>query len=190
MLPLYVFVPLVFVPPTVRFPPEPGLIVKFRENVTPPPYYPEHPLVRQEWARYLNSVSGIDRRIVYVYDMYVDDEKLSTVPIDIVTEVAQHLDHPVHGACGRRLGEHREHWRRDHVREREQRIFRAALAVTQAGIDQRPRFRVAGVGPGATRDAYVEVLQERGRHVRTNDGRNGVLRRHARIWARHFLHEP
>ena len=33
------------------------------ENVTPPPYYPEHPVVRQEWARYLNSVSGMDVRI-------------------------------------------------------------------------------------------------------------------------------
>lgn len=33
------------------------------ENVTPPPYYPDHPIVRQEWARYLNSVSGMDRRI-------------------------------------------------------------------------------------------------------------------------------
>lgn len=33
------------------------------ENVKPPPYYPDHPIVRQEWARYLNSVSGIDRRV-------------------------------------------------------------------------------------------------------------------------------
>jgi len=33
------------------------------ENVTPPPYYPDHPIVREEWARYLNSVSGIDRRV-------------------------------------------------------------------------------------------------------------------------------
>jgi N-sulfoglucosamine sulfohydrolase len=32
------------------------------ENVTPPPYYPDHPVVRQEWARYLNSVSGMDLR--------------------------------------------------------------------------------------------------------------------------------
>lgn len=32
------------------------------ESVTPPPYYPEHPVVRQEWARYLNSVSGMDLR--------------------------------------------------------------------------------------------------------------------------------
>jgi arylsulfatase A-like enzyme len=37
-------------------------------NVRPPPYYPDHPLVRQEWARYLNSVSGLDRRIGWVLD--------------------------------------------------------------------------------------------------------------------------
>jgi len=33
------------------------------ENVTPPPYYPEHEITRREWARYLNSVSGTDVRI-------------------------------------------------------------------------------------------------------------------------------
>ncbi|MCB1205989.1 MAG: sulfatase [Verrucomicrobiae bacterium] len=33
------------------------------ESVAPPPYYPDHPLVRQEWARYLNSVSGMDFRL-------------------------------------------------------------------------------------------------------------------------------
>jgi arylsulfatase A-like enzyme len=38
------------------------------ENVTPPPYYPDHPLVREEWARYLNSVSGMDRRIGVVLE--------------------------------------------------------------------------------------------------------------------------
>lgn len=32
-------------------------------SVTPPPYYPDHPVVREEWARYLNSVSGMDARI-------------------------------------------------------------------------------------------------------------------------------
>ena len=37
-------------------------------NVTPPPYYPEHSLVRQEWARYLNSVSGMDNRMGWVLD--------------------------------------------------------------------------------------------------------------------------
>lgn len=38
------------------------------ENVAPPPYYPEHPVVREEWARYLNSVSGMDRRIGWVLE--------------------------------------------------------------------------------------------------------------------------
>lgn len=38
------------------------------EQVTPPPYYPDHPIVRAEWARYLNSVSGMDRRIGWVLD--------------------------------------------------------------------------------------------------------------------------
>ena len=33
------------------------------ENVTPPPYYPDHPIVREEWARYLNSVTGMDKTI-------------------------------------------------------------------------------------------------------------------------------
>ena len=32
-------------------------------NVRPPPYYPDHPIARQEWARYLNSVSGADVRV-------------------------------------------------------------------------------------------------------------------------------
>jgi N-sulfoglucosamine sulfohydrolase len=30
------------------------------ENVTPPPYYSDHPIVRQEWARYLNTTSLMD----------------------------------------------------------------------------------------------------------------------------------
>ena len=34
----------------------------------PPPYYPDHPVVREEWARFLNSVSGMDRRIGQVLD--------------------------------------------------------------------------------------------------------------------------
>ncbi|MEQ1826829.1 MAG: sulfatase [Pirellula sp.] len=38
------------------------------DNVTPPPYYPDHPVVRQEWSRYLNSVSGMDLRFGKVID--------------------------------------------------------------------------------------------------------------------------
>jgi N-sulfoglucosamine sulfohydrolase len=38
------------------------------DEVAPPPYYPDHPLVRQEWARFLNSVSGMDLRFGRVLD--------------------------------------------------------------------------------------------------------------------------
>jgi N-sulfoglucosamine sulfohydrolase len=38
------------------------------EAVTPPPYYPDHPVVREEWARFLNSVSGMDLRIGWVLE--------------------------------------------------------------------------------------------------------------------------
>jgi arylsulfatase A-like enzyme len=38
------------------------------QNVTPPPYYPDHEITRQEWARYLNSVSGMDRRVGWVLE--------------------------------------------------------------------------------------------------------------------------
>lgn len=44
------------------------------ENVTPPPYYPDQPLVREEWARYLNSVSGMDVRIGQVLDQLRKDD--------------------------------------------------------------------------------------------------------------------
>lgn len=43
------------------------------EHVTPPPCYPDHPVVRQEWARYLNSVSGMDRRIGWVLEQLRKD---------------------------------------------------------------------------------------------------------------------
>lgn len=43
------------------------------ENVTPPPYYPEHEITRQEWARYLNSVSGMDVRIGWILDQLRED---------------------------------------------------------------------------------------------------------------------
>ena len=43
------------------------------DNVTPPPYYPDHPLVREEWARYLNSTSGMDIRIGWILDQLRED---------------------------------------------------------------------------------------------------------------------
>lgn len=37
-------------------------------QVSPPPYYPDHPVVREEWARFLDSVSGMDQRIGWVLE--------------------------------------------------------------------------------------------------------------------------
>ena len=38
------------------------------DSITPPPYYPDHSVTRQEWARYLNSVSGMDVRVGWILD--------------------------------------------------------------------------------------------------------------------------
>ena len=43
------------------------------ENVSPPPYYPDHLIVREDWARYLNSVSGMDVRIGWILDQLKKD---------------------------------------------------------------------------------------------------------------------
>lgn len=43
------------------------------ENVSPPPYYPDHPITRQEWARYLNSVSGMDRHVGQIVERLKQD---------------------------------------------------------------------------------------------------------------------
>lgn len=43
------------------------------DNVEPPPYYPDHPIVREEWARYLNSVSGMDVRIGWILEQLKAD---------------------------------------------------------------------------------------------------------------------
>ena len=42
-------------------------------NVTPPPYYPDHPIVREEWSRYLNSVSGMDIRVGWILEQLEKD---------------------------------------------------------------------------------------------------------------------
>ncbi|MFV0442850.1 MAG: sulfatase-like hydrolase/transferase, partial [Planctomycetaceae bacterium] len=43
------------------------------DEVTLPAYYPDRPLVCEEWARYLNSVSGMDRRFGLVLDQLRKD---------------------------------------------------------------------------------------------------------------------
>ena len=43
------------------------------DNVEPPPYYPAHKVVREEWARYLNSISGMDVRIGWILEQLQRD---------------------------------------------------------------------------------------------------------------------
>jgi len=43
------------------------------DQVVPPPYYPDHVITRQEWARYLNSVSGMDRRVGVILEKLRED---------------------------------------------------------------------------------------------------------------------
>jgi len=47
--------------------------VATEDNVSPPPFYPDHAVVRQEWARYLNSISGIDVRVGKILQRLRDD---------------------------------------------------------------------------------------------------------------------
>ncbi len=52
------------------------------ENVTPPPYYPDHEITRQEWARYLNSVSEMDKHVgVILEKLRVDGLADNTIVI-------------------------------------------------------------------------------------------------------------
>lgn len=43
------------------------------DRVTIPPYYPDLPIVREEWARYLNSISGMDVRIGWILEQLKKD---------------------------------------------------------------------------------------------------------------------
>ena len=43
------------------------------DNVKPPPYYPDHQITREEWARYLNSVSGMDVRVGWMLEQLKKD---------------------------------------------------------------------------------------------------------------------
>lgn len=42
-------------------------------KVTLPPYYPDHPEARADWAQYLNAVMALDRKIGFVLDKLQED---------------------------------------------------------------------------------------------------------------------
>lgn len=43
------------------------------DQVKIPPYYPDHPVTRQDWAQYLNSVMSLDRKVGIVLDLLERD---------------------------------------------------------------------------------------------------------------------
>jgi len=44
------------------------------ENVSVPPYYPDHEITRQELARYYNSISGMDIRVGWILEQLQEDD--------------------------------------------------------------------------------------------------------------------
>ena len=51
------------------------------EHVNPPPYYPAHQITKEEWARYLNSVSGVDVRVGWILEALEKDGLLENTII-------------------------------------------------------------------------------------------------------------
>ncbi len=44
------------------------------EKVIIPPYYPDHPLTRKDWAQYLNTVMALDKKVGYVLNKLKEDQ--------------------------------------------------------------------------------------------------------------------
>jgi N-sulfoglucosamine sulfohydrolase len=42
-------------------------------KVVIPPYYPDHPIVRENWAQYLNAVMALDRKVGYIRQRLAED---------------------------------------------------------------------------------------------------------------------
>ena len=62
------------------------------DSVVPPAYFPKHKTSNEEWARYLNSVSNMDRRVGIVLQA-LEKEKLLDDTIIIVFGDNGRVDH-------------------------------------------------------------------------------------------------
>ena len=56
------------------------------QNVTPPPYYPDHKTTKEEWARYLNSISGTDVRVGWNLEELKKDKILDNTIIKLFAD--------------------------------------------------------------------------------------------------------
>jgi arylsulfatase A-like enzyme len=56
------------------------------DNVTLPPYYPDHPVLRQDWAEYLNSVLHMDYEVGVILQALKDEGELDNTYIFLWTD--------------------------------------------------------------------------------------------------------
>tara|TARA_R110002095_G_scaffold179193_1_gene156376 strand:- start:20626 stop:22104 length:1479 start_codon:yes stop_codon:yes gene_type:complete len=67
------------------------------EEVTLPPYYPDHPVIREDWAAYLNSVSYTDRQVGRILDKLKQEHVLDNTIVFFLT------DHGISHARGKQF---------------------------------------------------------------------------------------
>ena len=98
-----------------------------------PPYYPDHPVVRKDWAQYLNTVMALDRKVGHVLDLLERDGLAENTVVVFFSD---------HGAA--------------HVRSK-QWPYDSGLHVPL--IVRFPDGKApAGVEPGTTDDRLVEAI--------------------------------
>ena len=54
--------------------------------VNPPPYYADHPVIRKDWADYLNSVQMFDAKVQYTLDQFAQRGLLKNTVVFIFTD--------------------------------------------------------------------------------------------------------
>lgn len=67
------------------------------EEVTLPPYYPDHPVIREDWATYLNSVSYTDKQVGRILDKLKQENVLDNTIVFFLT------DHGISHARGKQF---------------------------------------------------------------------------------------
>lgn len=67
------------------------------EEVTLPPYYPDHPVIRQDWAEYLNSVVYTDKQVGQIIDRLKEQKVLDNTVVFFLT------DHGISHARGKQF---------------------------------------------------------------------------------------
>ena len=66
-------------------------------DVKLPPYYPDHPVIREDWAKYLNSVKYVDKEISILMKRLEKEELLDNTIIIFIT------DHGISHARGKQF---------------------------------------------------------------------------------------